>query len=296
MKKGFVILGAVGISSVVMLTSGFAAMASTSGYSTYKDAIKATRTLDSVALNGTLSLKDNGTALVNVTGNAKVNLANKTESGSAAIDSNGVKQTLEVYRQNNQTITKSSAADVYYEEQGRAEKNKSAKPETKQIPQEVENIIDSLVGNLQNNVNLNTLADGTKEVTVSLSNAQLPPVVNAVGSLVIKNALDGKEAQKEQSKIPGIDLKSLVPALTQNVKIEQIDVKADINAANFIQHQEATITVSGKDANGVDHQVVLQLNADLNGFNTTTPDTIDLAGKNVQVVQHNNKYAENRND
>jgi hypothetical protein len=296
MKKGFVILGAVGISSVVMITSGFAAMASTSGYSTYKDAIKATRTLDSVALSGTLSLQDNGAALVNVTGNAKANLANETESGSATIDSKGATQTLEVYRQNNQTITKSSAADIYYQEQGRAEKHKSAKPETKQIPQEVENIIDSLVGNLQNNVNLDTKADGTKVVTVSLSNAQLPPVVNAVGSLFIKNALDGKEAQKEQAKIPGIDLISLVPALTQNVKIEQIDVTAEINAANFIQRQEATITVSGKDANGADHQVVLQLNAALNGFNTTTPDTIDLTGKNVQVVQHNNKHNENGND
>jgi hypothetical protein len=296
MKKGFVILGAIGISSVVMVTSGFAAMASTSGYSTYKDAIKATRSLDSVAISGGLSLKDNEAALVNVTGSVKANLVNETESGSAIINNNGKQQTVDVYRQNNQTITKSSDADVYYEEQNRFEKRKNEKPESKQIPQEVENIIDSLVGNLQNSVMLDTKSDGTKEVNLSLSNAQLPPVVNAVGSLLIKNAMDGKEALKKQEEIPGIDFKPSLPALTQDVKIDQVDIKADINAANFIQHQEASITVSGKDASGVSHQVVLQLNADLSGFNTTTPDTIDLTGKNVKVIQHSNKHNENEND
>jgi hypothetical protein len=296
MKKGFVILGAIGISSVVMVTSGFAAMASTSGYTVYKDAIKATRGLDSVSASGALSLKDNGASLVNVTGSVKANLVNETQSGSATIVNNGKTQTLEVYRQNNQTITKSSASDVYYQEQGRQEKNAADKPESKQIPQEVENIIDSLVGNLQNSVTLDNKTDGTKQVTLSLSNAQLPPVVNAVGSLMIKNALDSKEGLSKQEKIPGIDFKPSLPLLTQNVRIDQIDIKADINAANFIQHQEATVTISGKDAKGVSHQVVLQLNADLTGFNATTPDSIDLTGKNVQVVQHSSKHDGNEKE
>jgi hypothetical protein len=296
MKKGFVILGAIGISSVVMVTSGFAAMASTSGYSVYKDAIKATRGLDSVSLSGGISLKDNGTSLVNVTGSVKADLANETQSGSATIDNSGKQQTIEVYRQSNQTITKSSDSDVYYQEQERQGKHKDEKPESKQIPQEVENMIDSLVGNLQNSVTLDNKADGTKQVTLSLSNAQLPPVVNAVGSLLIKNALDEKQGHKKNEEVPGIDFKPSLPAITQNVRIDQIDIKADINASNFIQHQEATITVSGKDAAGVSHQAVLQLNADLTGFNATTPDTIDLAGKNVKVVQHDNKHGETEND
>ncbi|MDB5056020.1 MAG: hypothetical protein JWM44_4070 [Bacilli bacterium] len=296
MKKGFVILGAVGISSVVMVTSGFAAMASTSGYSVYKDAIKATRALDSVSASGGLSLIDNGASLINVTGTAKANLTNETQSGSATIDSNGKKQTIDFYRQNNQSIIKNSDSDVYYQEQGRAEKkNKNEKPESKQIPTEVENIIDSLVGNLQNSVTLDNKADGTKDVSVSLSNAQLPPVVNAVGSLLIKNALDGKELNQKQGEIPGFDLKPALPALTQNIIIEQVDLKATINAANFIQHQEASITVSGKDAKGVSHQVVLQLTADLNGFNGTTADTIDLTGKNVKVLEHKQGVKDDEN-
>jgi hypothetical protein len=295
-KKGFVIIGAIGISSVVMVTSGFAAMASSSGYSVYKDAIKATKSLDSVALSGGISLKDNGASLINVTGNVKANLVNETESGSAIIDNNGKQQTVEVYKQSNQTITKSSASNVYYQKLERADKNKNEKPESKQIPKEVENIIDSLVGNLQNSVTLDNKADGTKAITLSLSNAQLPPVVNAMGSLLIKNALDEKESHNNQEKIPGIDFKPTLPALTQNVRIDQIDIKANINKTNFIQHQEASITISGKDASGVSHQVILQLNADLSGFNTTTPDTIDLTGKNVQVVQNTNKHGDNANE
>lgn len=58
LKKGLVILGAVGISSVVMVTSGFAAMSGNSGYSVYKEALKATSSLDSVALSGGISLKE----------------------------------------------------------------------------------------------------------------------------------------------------------------------------------------------------------------------------------------------
>jgi hypothetical protein len=296
MKKGFVILGAIGISSVVMVTSGFAAMASTSGYTVYKDAIKATQSLNSVALSGGITLKDNGTSLVNVTGSVKADLAKETQSGSATIDNSGKKQTVEIYKQSNQTITKSSNSDVYYQELERQGKHKDEKPESKQIPQEVENIIDSLVGNLQNSVTLDNKADGTKQVTLSLSNAQLPPVVNAVGSLLIKNALDEKQGHQKIDKVPGIDFAPSLPALTQNIRIDQIDIKADINASNFIQHQEAAITVSGKDAAGVSHQVVLQLNADLSGFNATTPDTIDLTGKNVKVVQQDIKHGDNETE
>ncbi|MNC68435.1 hypothetical protein D3C75_1190300 [compost metagenome] len=76
-----------------------------------------------------------------------------------------------------------------------------------------------------------------------------------------------------------------MPQLTQNIKIDKVSVKADVNASNLIVHQEGDLTVSGEDANGQKHQITLHLQADLSGYNSTAPDVIDLAGKTVQEIK-----------
>jgi len=307
MKRKWLMLGsAIGISSVVLITSGFTALASTSGYDAYKSALKNTKTLHSVSVQAEAQLKDNGSSLFSGSGSLKADLAGKADSASATLQGQGGARTVNFYKQDGKTIVKESGSDVYYVEQDGKKKGEQDKEKLDgQVPQEVENVIDALVGNLKDYVTLNTQTDGTKAISLHLTDTQLPAVAQAFGALAIKQAdteqgretnddaaqsgkaaKNGREGLKSNLKDV---LKLDLPQLATDIKIDAVDLKAVINADNYIQHQEADITVSGKDAAGAAHQVVLHLNGDFSGFNSTTPDKVDLTGKTVQTVQNHNK-------
>lgn len=296
MKKKWILLGsAVGISSIVMVTTGFSALASTSGYDAYKSALKNTKTIQNVAVQAAASLQDNGNVLANASGNFKLSLDSETASGTAKVTANGTDQMLSFYKQSNQTVLKSDASDVYFvnQEMEKRHKNEKKVNET-EIPQQVETVIDALVGNLKDFVAVDTKADGSKDISVQLTNAQIPTVVNALAPIALKEATndehDGEKAAKgtDANELPFNEdfLKNAAPQLTQDIKIENVSIKATVNAANYISHQEADLTVLGKDDSGAAHQVTLHLQADLSDYNNTTPDTIDLTGKTVQTVKH----------
>lgn len=308
MKKKWLTLGGVlGISSVMMITTGVNAFASTSGYDAYKSALKNTRTIQNVAVQASASLQDNGTALASAAGNFKISLNTQTASGSADVKVNGATQSVNFYKLKDQTVLKSSSNDTYYVEQEhdkQKNKNNNNAKETldPQIPQQVETVIDALVGNLKDYVAVDAKTDGSKEVTADLDNSQIPTVVNAIAPLVIKHASNQEhngEKKDEHANVLPFNrdvLQASTPQLTQDIKIEKVSFKANINTSNYIEHQEADITISGKDASGTAHQVTVHLQANLSGYNTTIPDTIDLSGKQVQQLdnhQHGKFHGDN---
>ncbi|OPH57499.1 hypothetical protein BC351_02945 [Paenibacillus ferrarius] len=304
-KKWLMVGGAVGISSIVMVTTGFSALASTSGYDAYKSALKNTKTVQNVAVQAAAALQDNGNVLASANGSFKVSLDSKTASGNADVLTNGTQQSLSFYKQENQTVLKSNASDVYFVNQETQKKHKNEKTQTgTEIPQQVETVIDALVGNLKDYVAVDTKADGSKEIAIELDNAQIPTVVNALAPIAIKEATkeenDGEKKDDTAStgKFPFNEdfLKHAAPQLTQDIKIEKVAVKATINANNYISHQEADVTVSGKDASGAAHQVTLHLQADLSGYNSTTPDNVDLTGKTVQTLKHDHQGKHDDNE
>ncbi|WP_152393193.1 hypothetical protein [Paenibacillus guangzhouensis] len=301
-KKWFMLGSALGISSVMMITTGVSAFASTSGYDAYKSALKNTRTIQNVAVQASATLQDNGNVLASATGNFKISLDKQAASGSADVKVNGATQSVNFYKQNDQTVLKTSSSDTYYVGQERGkDKNKHDTKETldPQIPQQVETVIDALVGNLKDYVTVNAKSDGSKEIAAQLDNSQIPTVVNAIAPIVIKHASNHEQNREKKDNNDAKQfpfnrdvLNVQTPQLTQDIKIEKVAFKANVNAANYIEHQEADITVSGKDASGTAHQVTVHLQANLMGYNTTTPDTIDLSGKKVQQMdnRHHGKF------
>ncbi|MEW9701225.1 hypothetical protein [Paenibacillus sp. SI8] len=305
MKKKWLVLGsAVGISSIVMVTTGFSAMASTSGYDAYKSALKNTKAVQNVAVQASASLQDNGNNLVSANGVFKVNVAGKTASGNANVTVNGTQQSLSVYKQEGQTVMKSASSDVYYVKQEGKEKNKKEKTtEDGQLSAQVETVIDALVGNLKDYVAVDNKSDGSKDISIQLDNAQIPTVINAIAPIAIKEATkhkDDREQKDDNKPEPQLFQKDLLkdaaPQLSQDIKIENVVIKATVDASNFIQHQEADLTVSGKDDSGTAHKVTLHLQADMSGYNSTTPDTIDLTGKTVQTLQKHGHEGKNHDD
>jgi hypothetical protein len=293
MNKKWLILGsAIGISSIVMVSTGFSALASTSGYDAYKSALKNMKTVQNVAVQAAATLQDNGNVKAQASGTFKVSMDKKSASGSADVSANGTNQSLSFFKQNNQTVLKSSASDIYYVSQNGKENKKAKQTTETEFPQQVETVIDALVGNLKDYVVVNDNSDGSKKISIQLDNAQIPTVVNALAPIAIKEATkvenDGEQKDAASTDLPFQEniLKSAAPQLTQDIKIEKVALTATINASNYIEHQVADVTVSGKDSNGAVHQITLHLQADLSGYNATTPDIIDLTGKNVQQIKH----------
>jgi hypothetical protein len=64
-----------------------------------------------------------------------------------------------------------------------------------------------------------------------------------------------------------------------------VDVNASVDGDDHITSQSAQIHLSGKDEQGAEHDVVLRIDMTLSSLNSTTPDTVDLSGKQVENVK-----------
>ena len=190
MKKKWIVLGStIGISTVVMATTGFTALAGTSGYEMYKSALKNTKTAKSVSVQAEVTLLDNGATLNDAKGSLKVSLADHTASGTVSLAGQDNKQSLDLYKEASQTVWKASNTDVYYvksENQEREKDNDPNEQDSAWLNNQAETVIDALVGNLQNEVVSDQNQDGTQHLSLQLSNAQIPAILQALAPLAFK--------------------------------------------------------------------------------------------------------------
>ena len=106
-KKWLMTGGALGISGAIMLVSGLTAFAGTSGYEDYKAALQKTHGLESVTVQATAVLKDNGSVLSQAQGSLKANLQKEAMSGTVKVSGTTGTQTLNLYNQADGQVWKS---------------------------------------------------------------------------------------------------------------------------------------------------------------------------------------------
>jgi hypothetical protein len=293
MNKKLMLMGAgFTLGSTLLVTSAFAGIGDAPGYEAYKSAVKTTMTAQNMTEKVALSLQDNGSELLHVDSTAKTDKTKHTASVDATVKAGGTTESFQVYRQDGQQIVKSGASDVYMVfGNGKSRSEKAPKEHNDKndqvIRNEVENVIDALVGNLKNYVTLTPGADGTKTISVQLNGNQIPTAANAIASLFVKTAATGEHQGKAPQAPFGSELQQLrnnLPKLTQDIQIGEVDLNASVDAQNHITNQKINVTVTGKDDTGAAHQVVISADIGLSDFNATTPDHVDLTGKHVQTV------------
>lgn len=286
MNKKLLTIGiSVALSGVLIGSSAFAAMPNDSGYDVYKAAFKNTLSAESMTPHIQLSVKDNGNALLSVDSLAKMDKTTQSMSGEITVTAGDLQKTADVFRQNGETIIKDSQTDTYkvINNNGRQHFHGNFQKDSVRA-KAVENIIDAVAGKFQDDISLNNNSDGTKEVSLQLSGSQVPPVLNTVVSTMVKKAESNhsKHMASEYEK----DMQNKVPHLVDNIKVSNVDIKATINQANQIVDQVENITITGTDAEGVQHEVVISAHASFSNFNSTTPDKVDLTGKQVQQIEN----------
>ena len=278
-KKIVAMVTSLVIGSTMLLGTTYANAKQLSGYDSYKAAIKDTKNLKNETANLKVSVYDNGSDIMDMTTNAKINLASDAMSHETSLKSSTETETFNIYRQNGKNISKSSSSPVYNVRDVKARNNNKA--QNPEIEKSVETIVDTLTGNMKNNVSVTDNNGSGKKVSINLSENDVTPLVDAVTSIAFIGNSD-KPVYKE--KAGEINLSNVIPKLQSNVKVKSAVVTGDINNNDILNNQTAKIVITGTDAQGKTHEITINMNFDIANINSTTPDTVDLTGKQVKNI------------
>ncbi|MCZ8523259.1 MULTISPECIES: hypothetical protein [Paenibacillus] len=290
------------VGGVLLATSGMSAMAGTSGYEAYKAALKQQHTVQSVTADVQVTLTDNGKPVWKAAPLVKIDREGGQASGEVGIESGSKSERVAFFTQpGGGVVLKHAADDTYYAVGDHGDEKKhshSWKTEEGEGPDagELEGLVDALAGSLKQQMTLEAQPDGSQRVELQLSAAQIPPAVQALGSLAVKHASDPEHRHPSSQEGEGLppwmkDGEALqLPRLTRDIRIESFHLTADIAPDGTLKGQVLELAADGKDAEGVEHDLALSAQLKLSGQNATTADTVDLTGKPVVTLHKEEEH------
>lgn len=273
------------LGALIFASTAFADVAMGSGYDRLKDSIKNTsakldKGFDSYTMDTTIVMKDNGSVLVQAPSKRKVdNIKNAEESMTETI-SNGKSESSYYYTDNTCYINKNNNDNTYFVQNisNQPRQRRSRDPFAEKDFKEVEKIFDAVVGNLKNNVQVENVSGG-KEYSGSLSETQVPSLINAVMSFGFKRYIG-------DSYRMDIDGKKVFPEFDSDLSVRNVSGKAYENKDGVLENILGEVTITGKDKKGALHELTFSLSAKLYDINKTNVSKPDLSGEKVQVT-HN---------
>jgi len=198
----------------------------------------------------------------------------KSETISTEEYGKGKKKSYYTYEDTTSSIRKDSDQSVYYvsEYQIEREVGNTHNPFEDEEFEDIEKIFDALIGSLKNHVIVEENNDGTKEFSGTISDTQIPALMNAITSFCFKQAVSGSEFDDNVS----------IPYLKDDVFIDSISGSASVNMDGIIDNLFASFILSGRDEDGVEHELTFEAVMKLYNFNSTAVTKPDLTGKEVE--------------
>ncbi|MCO5387259.1 MAG: hypothetical protein NHB14_17530 [Desulfosporosinus sp.] len=279
-KKKSVMLVSFTVGTLLLATTALADIASKSGYDELKGAIKltteqASEKFDSFTLDYSMALKDNGKTLESSNETLKVDRTKSaSENISSGLSLNGDKRSSQSYSDKTTMIRVSESDPTYYVTEFPKERKDEAftNPFKEEEAADIEKIVDAIVGSLRDHVVVTENPDGSKAITGSLTEVQIPSLVNAVASFQLKQEFNNQNSNQNNSKMP---------RLTKDVFVKEVKGSAKVNADGVMESILGTAVLSGKDEQGTVHEISLEALVKVMDINTTTVTKPDLTGKKV---------------
>lgn len=279
-KKKSVMLVSFTVGTLLLATTALADIASKSGYDELKGAIKltteqASEKFDSFTLDYSMALKDNGKTLESSNETLKVDRTKSaSENISSGLSLNGDKRSSQSYSDKTTMIRVSESDPTYYVTEFTKERKDEAfnNPFKEEEAADIEKIVDAVVGSLKDHVVVTENPDGSKAITGSLTEVQIPSLVNAVASFQLKQEFNNQNNNQNNSKMP---------RLTKDVFVKEVKGSAKVNADGVMESILGTAVLSGKDEQGTVHEISLEALVKVMDINTTTVTKPDLTGKKV---------------
>jgi hypothetical protein len=279
-KKLFLPL-AMGLGVLMLISAVFADSLTQPAYDQLKDAVKYTAgavgtEISSLTSETTIVLKDNDQSLLTQKQLSKLDLENNRKEDTGIIEVNGaIERSSYTYSDSDGHIWYDSNNDVYYVNKYSSTLTNNAfrDPFDFDEAEDVEKILDALVGNLKNYLFVSVKDDKSREFTASLTDAQIPSLINAVVSFASK--------QYFSNSYTGASL----PKITSDVFIKNVTGKASVNEDGFITGFYLKGLMAGKDSDDIDHDVSVEILMKIDGINSTVVSKPDLSGKNVEEYE-----------
>lgn len=276
------------VAGCLLLSLSITAFASTgSGYESYKGAVKSTMLAQNETVSTQFEVKDNGAIVLSGDSIEKLNDENMSSKSNITVD--GVKKTYESSTNNGNYVI---AADGKYYTINKGDKKSDSDKreklsESSSTVKLAEMITDTLVGDVKNQF----INDG-QTISVKLEGAQIPELAKLAISVAAENNSMGKH--KNSDNIGDDGMKAAMDKMPKlsNIDIKSIAMTATVDG-NTLKDNKLSVTITGKDANGVSHEMSVMLNAKITDLGNTKIDSIDTTGKEVNTIDwtknHNGK-------
>lgn len=300
------------IGFAIFATTAFADVSTKTGYEQFKSTVKDTlakisNTTDSYTTDQTMTFSEDGkftSSNENITKKDNKNQISETTTINKN-NSNG-DSTYYSYNDKEKQITKNSGTldDTYYVYKHAANSittsstsNMFLNPFT-----QAEGIIDALVMtlNLQDCITVIDNSDNTKTLTSSLSDGQVPMLVNAITSYLFKQSYNTSaqmaSIRLSQGVSSGISQKLAnsnasplnLLKLKNDVYIKNVSLNISIDKNNVISNLSGSCTVSGKDEQNLVHLITTDFVIKISNIDKTVITAPDLTDK--KVVENQDGY------
>lgn len=267
------------LGAVMLATTAFADITSKTGYDQFKNSIKYTaeslsKGLNSYTMDVSMTMKDNDKLLMSEIAVEKYEQG-KHSSENTSTSANRKEQKNFSYRDTQTGIWYSPDNDTYQvtEYTSPRKANTFDNPFEEERAKDVEKIFDAMVGNLKDYVVVEDKPDGSKVLSGSLSEAQIPALVNAVSSFAFKQEFSGRSMRSEDAPLP---------TMVNDIFIKNVTGKANISKEGLIESVLASGVLTGKDKDGNPHDVTVEMLFRLRDVNKTVVTKPDLTGKKVE--------------
>jgi hypothetical protein len=276
-KKSKIIIS-LALGTVMFTTTAIAQVLSKSGYDQLKDSIKytaesCTTRLSSYTMDTSYIIKNNGTVISSRDSVDKVDLSNQTKENVTTTVEGGTKRGNYFYSDVNGYITKGSDQDIYYtnEYEKPLEVTVRSNPFKEKGATDIEKIADALVGSLKDAVVVAENSDGSKTLSGSLSESQIPALINAVVSFQSKREFGNQ-----------YNTQSVMPKIAKDIFVKEIKGNMVTTKEGLIQSVLGSGVLVGTDENGKEHNLSFELLVKITNVNLTKVNKPNLSGKKVE--------------
>jgi hypothetical protein len=270
------------VGSLLFATTAFAEISSRSGYDQLKDALKntaesCTSKLSSYTADISIVMKDNGNIISQRNSWSKYDVAKKAiESKSTAVNEGRTDEGYS-YSDNEESISYNKEQNSYFVYKFENKNNISSftNPFKDKRASDMEKIADAVIGSLKDSVVVTENSDGTKQLSGSVSEAQIPAIANALVSYMLKSRYGSPYM------ITRVTRGAQMPKIVDDIYVKEVKGNMTLNKDGLIESAMGTGVLSGKDEQGVEHAIDFELLVKISDINKTAVNKPDLTGKKV---------------
>lgn len=283
-KKHTALISAI-VGALMLATSALADVVIGSGYYGLKNAAKTTSAkltneIDNFTVAATMLFKVDDTGIISENTTSKVDVAGRQKENIYVSMNKGETKESYYYRNPEMTVSKHSSSDAYYVHE-RYDDDFQVMEDVFQMEEikDVEKIIDAFVGTMQDIIQTEE-TDSGKMYIGNITDASVPPLVNAVASFVLKNGMVSEHEAKRMN----------IPRPKDNIYLIGASGKAFENQDGILEHLIFTASISADDKDGNTHTYSMEFDARISGINSTYVEPVNLDGKEVEHSREDRNF------